>query len=287
MSPGWWNAFLKRPGTRPGIEPVGPAFTAVGYPKVGNTWLRITLGRYLAARYALPEAPLMDPGEFATLVAAGAKAIGEFTHRPLEWTTQTAADLSYETVVLPFTALPVLLLTRYPLDAIVSLYMQQRHANPQSSFHGSIADFIDHPVFGIEKLIRFHQLWDEGRREARVMLWRYEDALAAARVELERVLEFLGEPVDRAIAERAVGESSFENLRALELSGQQPRYKSSDLAIFAPGDPSNHNSLHTRRGVAGGYRNEIPSSLAARLEERIARELPAWFGYQLPPPVSR
>jgi hypothetical protein len=280
----WWQALMPGPRLPVQHRTANATFVAVGYPKVGNTWLRITLGNYLAERYALASVPLMDAAEFDTLAAAGARAIGEFTHRPLEWTGQTANDLSYETVVGPFLASPVVLLARYPLDTIVSLFMQERFRNPQSPFEGSIADFIDHPVFGIEKLIRFHRLWDEARHDAKVLLWRYEDALADALREVARVLAFLGEPVDHAMAARAVEKASFENLRALEVSGRQPRYQSSNLPIFATGDPANQNALHNRRGVAGGYRDEIPAALIPGLEDRIAREMPAWFGYQVPPP---
>jgi len=280
----WWQALM--PGSKPPVQnrPANATFFAVGYPKVGNTWLRITLGNYLAERYALASAPLMDAAEFETLTGAGARAIGEFTHRPLEWTGQTAGDLSHETVVGPFLGSPVVLLARYPLDTVVSLFMQERFRNPQSPFEGSIADFIEHPVFGIDKLIHFHRLWDEGRRDATVLLWRYEDALADALREFARVLVFLGEPVDQAMATRAVEKASFENLRALEVSGRQPRYRSSNLPIFATGDLTNQNALHNRRGVAGGYRDEIPAALIPGLEDRIAREMPAWFGYQVPPP---
>lgn len=283
---GWWRS---RRGESSGSaeQPAVRTFSAVGYPKVGNTWLRITLGRYLAERYALPEAPLMEAAEFPMLASAGCRAIGEFTHSPLEWTAQTAGDLGYDTVVRPFLGARVLLLTRYPLDTIVSLFMQERHRNPDSPFAGSIAEFIRHPVFGLDKLIRFHQIWNDGRGDATVQLWRYEDALARGLDEFIRVLGFVDEPVDPAIAARAVQQASFENLRAMEVSGRQPRYKSSNFPIFATGDPSNHNALHNRRGAAGAYREEIPSDLVPDLERRIARELPAWYGYQAPPPPPR
>jgi hypothetical protein len=278
----WWSA-LGFGSSSPASSDVTPTFTAIGYPKVGNTWLRITLGRYLAERYRLETVPLMDAPEFPLLSKAGCRAIGEFTHRPLEWTSQTARDLSFANVVEPFTARPVLLLTRYPLDAVVSFYMQERYRDPSTAFDGSIADFLEHPVFGLDKVIRFHQVWDEGRRHATVHLWRYEDAIADAAKQFERVLSFLGEPVEQRSVAAAVKAASFENLRALEVSGQQPRYKSSDLPIFAVGDPSNENALHNRRGLAGGYRDEIPAALIPALEERIARDMPAWFGYQNPP----
>lgn len=101
-------------------------FSAVGYPKVGNTWLRITLGRYLQTVYGLTEMPLMDSAEFPDLASAGCKTIGEFTHSPLEWTSQCESDLTYESVVLPFHGQRVVLLVRHPLDVLVSQYMQER-----------------------------------------------------------------------------------------------------------------------------------------------------------------
>ena len=260
------------------------AFVAVGYPKVGNTWLRLTLGYYLQLRYQLKDLPLMDSGDSQPLLATGASAVGEFTHAPLEWDAQQASDLTEDNVIGPFAGRRVLFLTRYPLDTLVSLFMQQRHRTQHAPFTGSIADFVADPVFGIEKLLRFHQLWARGAAAtAGFHLWRYEDALANPRASFEAVLRFLGEPVDEAAVTHAVERSSFENVRALETSGKQPVYKSSNLAIFATGDPSNPNALHTRKGRAGGYRDELPRDLSEALERRISAEMPAMFQYSVPP----
>ena len=265
-------------------QPSPLTFHGVGYPKVGNTWLRLTLGHYLQIRYALPELPLLDRGDAPALAAAGVRAIGEFTHHPLLWRGQTAGDLTMENVVRPFLATRVVLLTRYPLDALVSSYMHDRYRVADSPFQGSITDFMTHPVFGLDKLLRFHQLWAgaAGTHPA-LLVWRYEDALLRPAAELVRVLRFLGEPIDDRAVERAVEQSSFRSLRAMELSGQQPVYKSSQLPIFATGDAANPNALHTRRGQAAGYRQDLPAELCAALERRITAEMPPLFGYQTPP----
>ncbi len=265
-------------------EPKTLTFQGVGYPKVGNTWLRLTLGQYLQLRYGLSELPLLDRADAPALAAAGVRAIGEFTHYPLEWHSQTAADLTADNVVRPFLATRVVLLTRYPLDALVSSYMQERYRNTGSAFHGSIVDFMSHPVFGLDKLLRFHQLWAAGAAtHPALLLWRYEDALARPAVELVRVLRFLDEPIDPTAVDRAVEQSSFRSLREMELSGQQPVYKSSRLPIFATGDTANPNALHTRRGRAAGYRQDLPAELCAMLERRVSAEMPPLFGYQTPP----
>ncbi len=46
-------------------------FTAVGYPKTGNTWTRVMLGRYVQKAYDLKEMPLFDPQEMVDLRAGG------------------------------------------------------------------------------------------------------------------------------------------------------------------------------------------------------------------------
>ena len=282
----WWPRLFSASSDHSAAtdRPPRATFAAVGYPKVGNTWLRLTLGHYLQRRYGLAELPLMDAAEFPMLAAAGCRAVGEFTHAPLEWTTQTAGDLSADNVAAPFADVRVVLLTRYPLDTLVSSYMQERHRNPAAPFMGSLADFIDSPVFGLDKLLRFHQVWAAERSAVRALtVWRYEDALADPRRTLSDVLDFLGEPIDANDVADAVERSSFTSLRSMELSGRQPVYKSSQLPIFATGDRANPDALHTRRGRAGGYRDDIPADLARQLEQRIAREMPPLFGYQHPP----
>jgi hypothetical protein len=262
------------------------SFRAVGYPKVGNTWLRLSMGYYLQHRYGLSDLPLMDAAERPMLLKIGTRLVGEFTHAPLEWQTQTAADLSAENVVRPFEERRVLFLTRYPLDTLVSLYMQERFRAKESGFTGTIDEFVVDPVFGLEKLIRFHQLWAESATvPAGFHVWRYEDALAQPRETFESALRFLGEPVAPDSVTHAVERSSFANVRALETSGRQPVYKSSNLAIFATGDPANPNALHTRRGQAGGYRSELTPERCADLEARVAAAMPARFGYTVPPAV--
>jgi hypothetical protein len=281
----WLKGLSKPFAKRQRACPVGSDsmknFVAVGYPKVGNTWLRITLGRYLYVRYQLPEMPLMDPAEFPILSKAGCHAIGDFTHHPLEWTKQTADDLTLDSVVRHFQDDRVLLLVRNPLDTLVSFYMQERYRNAQDPFTGSLVEFIEHPVLGLEKLLKFYQVWQEGAEKvAGFSFWRYEDARLDPAGCFGRFLEFLGEEVDPSALDDAVEFASFENLKALETSGQKDIvYKSSGLYVFGSTSNDNPNALHVRKGKIAGYRDELPPALVAELEQRVKAEMPALFGY--------
>lgn len=255
-------------------------FVAVGYPKVGNTWLRVMLGRYLQKAYGLAEMPLLDAGDLLNLKSAGVAALGDFTHTPLTWETQTAADLTVESVIRPFRNLKVMLLIRHPLDVLVSHYMHMRYQNRDKPYQGDLLAMIDDPVLGIQKFFQFYNIWVEHRDEiGDFMLWRYEDARAAPAKTLREVLVFLGEQVDDALVDDAARYSSFDNMKSWEKAGNQPTYKSSGFQIFATGDLSNPNAFHVRKGEVGGWRDEISPETAKRLEERIRAELPSFCGY--------
>ncbi|MBU0877935.1 MAG: sulfotransferase domain-containing protein [Alphaproteobacteria bacterium] len=257
-----------------------PTFVSVGYPKVGNTWLRVTLGRYLQSKYQLPTTPLMDIAEIGDLRSRGVKTTGNFTHQPLVWTEQTARELNYDNVVKPFSRQRVLLLCRHPLDTLVSLYMHQKYMDKNESYSGSVVDLIDDPVFGLEKYIQFYNVWhDNMERVKELKLWRFEDAKANPNKALTSVLRYLGETPEKADVDEAISFGSFENMRSLERGSNPLRYKSSGFAIFDTGDRQNPDAYHVRRGEVGGWRSEIPQTEHDRYIKRIRGELAPFFGY--------
>lgn len=255
----------------------------VGYPKTGNTWLRFMLGSYLRAAHGLSSTPLLD--EFDRLgraVRYGGLPGITVTHQPLVWDDQTAAGLSAANVVEPFRGKTVVLLVRHPLDTLVSAWHQARN-KVDPPYEGTLEDFVDDEVYGYEKLVRFYSLWRDAHDSGfPVTLVRYEDMQADAGRELCRVLAALGvtEP-DAAAVATAVADSSFESMQRLEVSGDQPRYPSSGLPIFASGDPDNPNARHVRRGEVGAYRTELAPDVVARCEQRIDADLGPWFGYSV------
>lgn len=256
----------------------------VGYPKTGNTWWRYMLGCYAQEAYGLAEPPLFD--EFDRL--GRARRAGDlpgitFTHEPLETVGQTARDLTPANVVDPFDGKRVVLLVRHPLDALVSSWHQARLRN-EPPYEGDLRSFLEHPVHGLEKLVRFYGLWEGAHAaELPVALVRYEDAREDTAAELERVLGFLGVDSPRADAvAAAVERASFANMQALEHSGREPHYASSGLGMFATGERSNADAFHVRRGKVGGYRDELPADLVPEYERRVAEAMGSWYGYGAP-----
>jgi alcohol sulfotransferase len=256
----------------------------VGYPKTGNTWTRFLVGRYFERVCGLPEPPLFDSYDGLGRCQRACQGPGmHFTHAPLEWSSQTATDLSPRNVLDPFRRSAVVLIVRYPLDVLVSSYMQQRHRTDEG-YDAGLEAFMEDPVFGLDKLLRFHQIWATARERPRpIRLLRYEDLHADAPDTIRGVLSFVGVEPDEAAVAEAVERSSFSSMRRLELSGAPPRYRSSGLEVFATGDPHQPDALHVRKGTVGGYRDELDDETAATLEARVAEGMPAWYGYSTPP----
>jgi hypothetical protein len=256
------------------------SFVAVGYPKVGNTWLRVTLGRYVQRLVGLQDLPLFEPGDSQRLSKeVGPTAAGYFTHAPLEWITQTASDLSYENVVRPFRQQKVVLLVRHPLDALVSFHKQNLYRVNPKPFSGDVVQFIESPIYGLNKLIRFYEIWRDSLSAANVMVWRYEDARTNMESSLREVLTFLQLPlVDELISEAATY-GSFDNMKAMEKSREPLRYRSSGFEIFASGDLSNPDAFHVRKGEVGGFRSELRPDDIARFEAIVRDRMTFGYGH--------
>jgi len=256
----------------------------VGYPKTGNTWTRFLVGRYVQRVCGLKEPPLFDGYDRWGRCQRACVGPGMyFTHSPLRWDVQTAADLDRAGVVSPFDGRPVVLIVRYPLDVLVSAWMQERHRRVPP-YEGDLSAFVADPVFGIEKLLAFHRIWGAERdRPDGLHLLRYEDLRADAVAGLRDVLSFVGIPVESEAVTAAAAESSFERMRELEESGAAPRYQTSGQSVFATGDRMNPEAFHLRSGVVGGYARHLADSEADALERRISSEMPSWYGYASPP----
>lgn len=262
-------------------EPVRPNFIGIGFPKVGNTWLRMSLGKYVQLEVGSEKVFLLDAGEFDTLRSMNSLVIGQFSHRPLEWETQVAEDLTAANVFAEAEDMRALLLIRHPLDTLVSLYMHNKHRDKVNPYHGSLIEMVDHPVLGLPKYIRFYNLWATRLNEPkRVHLWRYEDARANAVAELNAILAFLGiEPNAASVAE-AVMYGSFENMKSMEMRGDEPKYASSGFSAFATGDRTNNDALHVREGQVGSHVKHFTAGELRRLYRIIDDELDGRLGYK-------
>ena len=206
----------------------------VGFPKSGITWLQTLLAGLF---YRIDLTGIHD-----TLVQ---DLIPDVEDRP--YYRRYRDPMFFKSSHLPQPQYRrVIYLLRDGRDAVVS---QWRHLEATQNAAPSLAQIITQPdpVFGL-----WHQhvdAWLTNPHQARMLVVKYEDLLCGTPAQLQRILQFVGEPRTAGEIALAVDRASFANMWARER-----RFGWDD-----PSWPQDHDFV--RRGIAGSYRDEMPADM--------------------------
>jgi aryl sulfotransferase len=214
------------------------------YPKSGNAWLRIFI-----ANLSATDAP------------ADINALSE-QHRGSALNTrfinaQTAYTSSNEKDPVPREIIGAIVIVRDPRDIAPSLAAYSRNTIDDAiEFMGDPDAFPTVENCPIQrKLSRWsHHVasWLE-QKEIPVHLVRYEDLVADPVTSFRRALRFAGTTVGDDIIRRAIAFSDFKQLHAQEIAKGAQEAQPSTGRLF-------------RRGVAGGWHDELTAAQTARIE---------------------
>ena len=258
----------------------------VSYPKTGNKWLQFIIGRYLqnltgGAEIVLPDG---SPRVNALLAGLGFPPITSWTHAPLTWEDQTAEQLTRANVVAPFSGQKVVLLSRYPLDVLLSAFFHNNYQKGSKSrrIFPSFKSFVSDPVYGMDKLVRFYRIWANSIDDVDGFVVRYEDLQRDCETVVSRLFAFCGFSIDEAALQEAVRFSSFENMQLIERTRRDLKYESSGLNVFATGAGDDPKAMHVRFGQPGVYRDYLSTEDAKKYEQFVAQTFPARFGCHEP-----
>jgi hypothetical protein len=248
----------------------------VSYPKSGRTWLRFLVGKAIELHFelVLPNAgEVLETNRLSRLDPR--VPMVRFTHdddphlKPID---RLQRDKS------AYRGRDVVLLARDPRDVVVSSYYQQtRRARSlgEPGFDGTLSDFIHHPNFGIRNIVAFLNIWAAASNAPRrFMLTQYEAMQDDASRELRRVLDFIGlSEISADVVDSAVKLGSFDNMKQLE------RGDALGAGRMRPTDGADPESYKARRGVVGGYANELSENDRTFVDEVVRNELDPLFGY--------
>jgi len=249
------------------------------FGKSGRTWLRVMLSDVSRLSKADSDDMLQSSGGSAGRNASRPRIF--FTHdnyiQDYTGNRDSKAD---------FADRRVLLLVRDPRDVTVSQYFQWKHRMkrtktrvnhfPPKGTEVSIYDFVMNPRYGLERCVRFLNLWArEAERVPGLLVIRYEDLRREPVEHLSQIVAFLGIDASPQVIEQAVKESSVENMRKREAS---------NTSLFAggrlkPGDRDNADSYKVRRAKGGGYRDYFSDPETARIDAYVEEHLLPDFGY--------
>jgi hypothetical protein len=250
----------------------------LSYPKSGRTWLRMLVGQAIVLQRGLTDV-------FPTDLEAITGRLDDLPTIRVIHDDPSYKDQPrpYYTRKRDFRDKTVVFVARDPRDVVVSFYYHLSRRGLSSArdgdapiFDGPLVEFVRHPRFGIDPLLDYMNGWLAAREvPRRFVLVRYEDLHADAAGELKRVLDVLGiTGIDDDVVARAVESGSFDAMRALEQRGDAPV---PELRPVGSDDPA---ALKTRRGVVGGFRDELPADEADALTRHVAERLDPGFGYR-------
>lgn len=110
--------------------------------------------------------------------------------------------------------LKVVYIVRHPIAVMGSYY---DYCRGLGQFSGSFSAFIRHPHLGIRAWDRHVKSWAGETSDAqRILLLKYENLRENAELEISRVLEAMGLPVESNALAAAVSQANFSRMRAVE-----------------------------------------------------------------------
>jgi hypothetical protein len=149
------------------------------------------------------------------------------------------------------------LLVRGPKDVLVSRWMHLRYK--RGIYDGSLSQFVADTA---DDLVDYLNGWATSAED--VHLVSYEGMHRDGAAALRDVAAFLGLPVDAAAADRAVAAAAFDRMQRIEresgLAGRHP-----------PDDP---RGMRVRRGLVGGYREELSPEDETLVDTALRRLTP-------------
>ena len=248
----------------------------LSFPKTGVTWLKFMLTQILTKAYDLESHLTVDLNKLSKNNQQLPNII--WTHDDSHILGESGKLNDLEKIFIyggrfRYRKNRVILLVRDPRDVVVSYYYQvTKRSDIPLKFH-SISEFVRHKHYGIERIVRFYQIWSRNLWVPKnLLIIRYEDLLTDGPATLTKILNFIDvKNFDPAIVNQVYEESQADKMRKLEIQG-----KVEGMRVFG----TERNSLKVRRAQSGSYKDELSEDDIQYCNE-LMRKLPSVYGYSI------
>lgn len=245
----------------------------VCFPKCGSTWLETIMTQYLVHKYGAQTDNIRDLHRLTQSIPGLDVVVRTHDDDPhLKTVDRFERDKS------KYRDKKVFFLVRDPLDVVVSYFFEYTKkkeylAAGEPPFEGSMDDFAFHKIGGIPAIVEFFNIWAANTTVPKEFLvLTYEDMHANTHALVEKALRFIGEKdIDKVALDKAIGFSSFDNMRNLEEKGVGGLRLNPHVSV---GDTEGYK---TRKGKVGGYTDYLSEATVAKAKAHIQQHLADLF----------
>ena len=268
------SGALKKPKTIYGIS----------FPKSGRTWLHLMLAKLYSDSVGVSIQDVLNVRRRSHTFSPFLKQLRQhgianiaFDHG-FQYRSIARGEKYFPTNF--YNKQDILFLFRDPRDVVVSHYYHEKHHF--QSFEGTLKEFIRFPfkkysprkrpaLFGIHPILHYMNAWITKRDIfSRNTILYYEDLKNDPLEGLKHAVEFIGlETSDNALQD-AVEYASFDNMQQMEKEG--------GLQWYSLPKARKREAMKTRKGVVGGYKEELDEEDIAFINDEIQTYLDPFFG---------
>jgi len=233
----------------------------VSYPKSGRTWARTTTRRYLELAQNL--------GRFdrdGNHVRRPDGSFIKFDEDQGAWVPMPRRIDQLRFNERKYRGTKVCFIARHPGDVVVSSWYHLTYR--ERIYRGTLSEFIREPLVGVEKVIAFLNMWMANSDvPAAFQLVTYEEMRRDPLTAFAAMFRFIGFEPDPDLLARAVADTSFEQMKKMEL---EKKVAEPWLRI---GAEKSERGMKVRKGKIGGYREELSPEDVEFIHEKIAAKL--------------
>ena len=238
----------------------------IGYPKSGNTWLRMLIYNYFLINHKIN---FSNSFFDETNISLHNDRNIIFSHGTKDRRINKMSDLNID----PFISKnrKTIFLVRDPRDVLVSLYYHEVYRYGQNFYTEDIwkkmfllknlkdtptfSGFIRGDIRGINYIVDFMNYWYHKRKIFKEFKIISYEELHNTKLTLKKILSFFSIPIDKNHLEQTVFESSFEKMRQKEINNDI-----SQMDMSTPKNMKDNRTFKVRNGMVGSYKSDLFSS---------------------------
>lgn len=238
----------------------------IGYPKSGNTWLRMLIYNYFLINHKIN---FSNSFFDETNISLHNDRNIIFSHGTKDRRINKISDLNID----PFISKnrKTIFLVRDPRDVLVSLYYHEVYRYGQNFYTEDIwkkmfllknlkdtpsfSGFIRGDIRGINYIVDFMNYWYNKRKIFKEFKIISYEELHNTKLTLKKILSFFSIPIDENHLEQTVFESSFEKMRQKEINDDI-----SQMDMSTPKNIKDNRTFKVRNGMVGSYKSDLFSN---------------------------